>query len=203
MSLCIPGAGIAVPTSVSYVASVLKAPAYIDQASAMLTLAAKELSNSYLYKHIRVQGGAYGGMSSFDPSLGLFSFISYRDPHIAETLQIFKDAQAFFSQNEMAADDMEKAIISTIGALDKPLDPSGRGYAAMMRIFAGATDEMRQNFRDNVLSATPRKVKDTLKDYFSAAAKSKAVAVYSSQEKLAEANLVLDEKLIVENLIEE
>jgi Zn-dependent M16 (insulinase) family peptidase len=196
-------AGIAVPTSVSYVASVLKAPAYIDPASAMLMLASKELSNSYLYKHIRVQGGAYGGMSSFDPSLGLFSFISYRDPHIAQTLQIFKDAQAFFSQNEMAEGDMEKAIISTIGALDKPLDPSGRGYAAMMRIFAGATDEMRQNFRDNVLAATPRQVKDTLKDYFSAAAKSKAVAVYSASEKLAEANLLLDEKLIVENLIEE
>jgi Zn-dependent M16 (insulinase) family peptidase len=196
-------AGIAVPTSVSYVASVLKAPAYIDPAAAMLMLGSKELSNSYLYKHIRVQGGAYGGMSSFDPSLGLFSFISYRDPHIAETLQIFKDAQAFFSQNEMAADDMEKAIISTIGALDKPLDPSGRGYAAMMRIIAGVTDEMRQNFRDNVLSATPRQVKDTLKDYFSSAAKSKSVAVYSAGEKLAEANLVLDEKLIVENLIEE
>jgi len=196
-------AGIAVPTSVSYVASVLKAPAYIDPAAAMLMLGSKELSNSYLYKHIRVQGGAYGGMSSFDPSLGLFSFISYRDPHIAETLQIFKDAQAFFSQNEMAADDMEKAIISTIGALDKPLDPSGRGYAAMMRIIAGVTDEMRQNFRDNVLSATARQVKDTLKNYFSAAAKFKAVAVYSASEKLAEANLALDEKLIMENLIEE
>jgi Zn-dependent M16 (insulinase) family peptidase len=196
-------AGIAVPTSVSYVARVLKAPAYIDPASAMLTLAAKELSNSYLYKHIRVQGGAYGGMSSFDPSLGLFSFISYRDPHIVETLQIFKDAQIIFSQNEMATDDMEKAIISTIGALDKPLDPSGRGYAAMIRIFAGATDEMRQNFRDNVLAATPCQVKDTLKNYFAAAAKSRAVAVYSASEKLTEANLALDEKLIIENLIEE
>ena len=196
-------AGIAVPTSVSYVASVLKAPAYIDPASAMLMLASKELSNSYLYKHIRVQGGAYGGMSSFDPSLGLFSFISYRDPHIAQTLQIFKDAQAFFSQNEMAADDMEKAIISTIGSLDKPLDPSGRGYAAMMRIFAGATDEMRQNFRDNVLAATPRQVKDILNDYFAKAAKVNAVAVYSASDKLAQANLVLDEKLIIENLIEE
>ena len=196
-------AGIAVPTSVSYVASVLKAPAYIDPASAMLMLASKELSNSYLYKHIRVQGGAYGGMSSFDSSLGLFSFISYRDPHIAQTLQIFKDAQAFFSQNEMAADDMEKAIISTIGSLDKPLDPSGRGYAAMMRIFAGATDEMRQNFRDNVLAATPRQVKDILNDYFAKAAKVNAVAVYSASDKLAQANLVLDEKLIIENLIEE
>jgi len=89
-------AGIAVPTSVSYVASVLKAPAYIDPASAMLMLASKELSNSYLYKHIRVQGGAYGGMSSFDPSLGLFSFISYRDPHIAQTLQIFKTRRLSF-----------------------------------------------------------------------------------------------------------
>ena len=152
-------AGIAVPTSVSYVASVLKAPAYIDPASAMLMLASKELSNSYLYKHIRVQGGAYGGMSSFDPSLGLFSFLSYRDPHIVETLQIFKDAQDFYSQNEMSADDMEKAIISTIGALDKPLDPSGRGYVAMMRNFAGATDEMRQSFRDQIFAATPRNVR--------------------------------------------
>jgi hypothetical protein len=169
----------------------------------MLMLASKELSNSYLYKHIRVQGGAYGGMSSFDPTLGLFSFISYRDPHIVETLQIFKDAQNYFSENEMTVDDMEKAIISTIGALDKPLDPSSRGYAAMMRIITGATDEIRQKFRDDVLSATPRKVKNALKDYFSTVVGSKAVAVYSAREKLKEANKILDDKLIIENLIEE
>ena len=41
-------AGIAVPTQVSYVARVLKAPAYNDPAAAILMLAAKELSNSYL-----------------------------------------------------------------------------------------------------------------------------------------------------------
>jgi hypothetical protein len=194
--------GIAIPTQVSYVARVMKAPAYNDPASAMLMLAAKEMSNSYLYKHIRVQGGAYGGMSYFDPSLGLFSFLSYRDPHIVETLQIFKDAQTFFSRNEMAAADLEKAIISTIGMLDKPLDPSGRGYVAMIRIFSGATDEMRQKFRDDVLSATPKKIKETLKTYFGEAAKSKAVAVYSAQEKLNEANKRLDEKLVLENLFE-
>lgn len=195
-------AGIAVPTQVSYVARVMKAPAYNDPVSPLLMLAAKELSNSYLYKHIRMQGGAYGGMSYFDPSLGLFSFLSYRDPHIVETLQIFKDAQTFFSQNEMAADDMEKAIISTIGMLDKPLDPSGRGYVAMIRIFSGATDAIRQKFRDDVLSATPKKVKETLKTYFGEAAKSKSVAVYSAQEKLNEANKRLDEKLVLENLFE-
>jgi Zn-dependent M16 (insulinase) family peptidase len=195
-------AGISIPAQVSYVAYVLQAPAYTDPASALLLISAKELSNSYLYKHIRVQGGAYGGMSSFDSSLGLFSFLSYRDPHISETLQVFKDAQAFYSQNEISVGDMEKAIISTIGMLDKPLDPSGRGYTALMRSFSGINDDMRQKFRDDILSATPRKLKDTLVDYFSQAAKSAAVAVYSSPERLNEANKRMEEKLVIENIFE-
>jgi hypothetical protein len=202
-SLTPVSAGISIPAQVSYVAYVLQAPAYIDQASALLMLSAKELSNNYLYKHIRVQGGAYGGMSSFDASLGLFSFISYRDPHIVETLQIFKDAQAFYSQNEISSEDMEKAIISAIGMLDKPSDPAGRGHTALIRSFAGINDDMRQKFRDDILSATPRKLKDTLVDYFSRTAKSAAVAVYSAPEKLKEANTRLEEKLRIENIFEQ
>jgi Zn-dependent M16 (insulinase) family peptidase len=196
-------AGISIPAQVSYVAYVLKTPAYTDQASALLMLSAKELSNNYLYKHIRVQGGAYGGMSSFDQSLGLFSFLSYRDPHIVETLQIFKDAQAFYSQNEISTGDMEKAIISTIGMVDKPLDPAGRGYIALIRSFAGISDDMRQKLRNGILSATPRKLKNALVDYFSLAAKSASVAVYSAPEKLNEANNRLEEKLVLENLSDE
>jgi len=195
-------AGISIPAQVSYVAYVLKTPAYTDPASALLMISAKELSNSYLYKHIRVQGGAYGGMSSFDPSLGLFSFLSYRDPHIVETLQVYKNAQDFYSKNEISTDEMEKAIISTIGMIDKPQDPAGRGYSALMRSFAGINDDMRQKFRDEILSATPRKLKNTLADYFSKAAKSAAVAVYSAPEKLNEANKRLEEKLVLENLFE-
>jgi Zn-dependent M16 (insulinase) family peptidase len=196
-------AGIPIPAQVSYVAYVLQAPAYTDPASALLMISAKELSNNYLYKHIRVQGGAYGGMSSFDASLGLFSFLSYRDPHIVETLQVFKDAQAFYSQNEISAGEMEKAIISTIGMLDKPSDPAGRGHTALMRSFSGINDDMRQKFRNDILSATPRKLKDTLVDYFSQAAKSAAVAVYSAPERLNEANKRLEEKLRIENIFEE
>lgn len=195
-------AGISIPAQVSYVAYVLPAPAYNDPASALLMIAAKELSNNYLYKHIRVQGGAYGGGSSFDSSLGLFSFLSYRDPHIVETLQVYKDAQAFYSQNEISVDEMQKAIISTIGMLDKPSDPAGRGHIALTRSFSGINDDMRQKLRDHILSATPRKLKDTLVDYFAKAAKSAAVAVYSAPEKLNEANKRLEEKLVLENLFE-
>ncbi|MFA5322972.1 MAG: insulinase family protein [Smithella sp.] len=195
-------AGISIPAQVSYVAYVLKAPAYNDAACPLLMLSAKELSNNYLYKYIRVQGGAYGGMSSFDPSLGLFSFLSYRDPHIVETMQVFKDAQDFYSQNEISTEEMGKTIISTIGMIDKPMDPAGRGYTSMMRGFAGITDDMRRKFREDLLSATPRKLKETLADYFTKAAKTAAVAVYSAPEKLNEANKRLEEKLLIENIFE-
>ena len=195
-------AGIAVPTQVSYVARAMKAPAYSDPSSPLLLLASRELSNSYLYKHIRVQGGAYGGMSSFDTSMGIFSFLSYRDPHIVETLKVFEEAQDYYSREELPADDMEKAVISSISALDKPLDPSGRGYVAMMRHFARATDELRQVFRDRIFEATPAKVKDALAKYFTDVASEKAVAVYSAQEKLEEANRHLARKLNLEKLTE-
>ena len=195
-------AGIAVPTQVSYVARAMKAPAYNDPSSALLMLASRELSNSYLYKYIRVQGGAYGGMSSFDATLGIFAFLSYRDPHIAETLNVFQEAQKFYSHNDMKTDDMEKAIISTLSALDKPLDPSGRGYVAMIRHFVGATDQMRQSFRNQIFAATPQKVRETLSGYFEKAAQFGAVAVYSAQEKLDEANKLLKVKLNLEKLSE-
>lgn len=194
--------GIAVPTQVSYVARAMRAPAYSDPSSALLMLASRELSNSYLYKHIRVQGGAYGGMSSFDATLGVFAFLSYRDPHIVETLNVFQEAQKYYSENDMNNEDMEKAIISTLGALDKPMDPSGRGYVAMIRHFAGATDEMRQSFRDQIFTATPRKVREALAGYFEKAGRIKSVAVYSAQEKLDEANKMLADKLHLEKLSE-
>ena len=114
-------AGISIPSQVSYVAYVLKTPSYTDPASPLLLLSAKEMSNNYLYKHIRVQGGAYGGMSSFDSSLGLFSFLSYRDPHIAETLKVYLDAQDFYARNEISPEDMEKAIKQAGGNLTTTL----------------------------------------------------------------------------------
>jgi Zn-dependent M16 (insulinase) family peptidase len=98
---------------------------------------------------------------------------------------------------------MEKAIISTIGMLDKPLDPASRGHASLMRSIAGITDAMRQKFRDEILSATPQKLKETLSEYFSGVSESAAVAVYSAQEKINEANMILEEKLILEHIFED
>lgn len=195
-------AGIAIPSQVSYVARVVKTPPYKDPSTPLLALVSRDLSNTYLYKNIRVQGGAYGGMSSFDSTLGLFAFLSYRDPRIVETLKIFDEAQKYYARHLFNKEELEKAVISTIGAMDKPMDPAGRGYASMMRHFAGVSDEMRQNFRSAVLSATPQIIKECAEKYFSGATKTDAVAVYSAPEKLNEANNILDDKLVIETLIE-
>ena len=72
----------------------------------------------------------------------------------------------------------------------------------MLRNFSGVTDDMRQFFRDRLFAATPGQVRQALSAYFEAASPSGSVAVYSSQEKLEEANQLLEKKLKLEKLSE-
>jgi Zn-dependent M16 (insulinase) family peptidase len=62
---------------------------------------------------------------------------------------------------------------------------------------------MRQEFRDQILTATPQKLKETLSEYFPRASKSAATAVYSAAEKISEANKALEAQLVLEHIFEE
>ncbi len=192
--------GISIPAQVSYVAKVLSAPAYADPLSACLFMMARQLSSGYLYKHIRVQGGAYGGMSQYDPMSGTFALLSYRDPNIVNTLQVYRDAMDYISRNKTSREELEKTIIGTIGSLDKPMDPSSRGYIAMIRAFTGLSDDDRLKFRNSILDMTPEQLQDAASRYFAAAIDSAVVAVYSSYDNLQKANDVLGQTLTIEAL---
>ena len=192
--------GISIPAQVSYVAKVLSAPAYADPLSAPLFVLSRQLSSGYLYKHIRVQGGAYGGMSQYDPMSGTFALLSYRDPSIVNTLNVYREAMDFISRNKTSGEELEKTIIGTIGSLDKPMDPSSRGYIAMIRDFTGLTDEDRLKFRNSILDMTPELLLEAASRYFTSAADSAVVSVYASQENLQKANESLEPKLNVETL---
>jgi len=193
--------GIAIPTQVSYVAKTFKAPAYADPLAASLFVAAKMLSNDYLYKHIRVQGGAYGGMCQYEPHNGIFAFLSYRDPHIVRTLQVYSDATDFLNGERVKRENLEKAIIGTIGALDKPMDPATRGYVSMIRDFTGLNDGLRLNLRHRIIDMTEKVLVEDVARFFTAAGKSPVVAVYGEEGRLREANAALETKLNVEPLI--
>jgi hypothetical protein len=186
--------GVAIPAQVCYVARVMKAPTYADPLAAPLFVLSRQMSNGYLYKHIRVQGGAYGGMCQYDPMNGLFAFLSYRDPHLLSTLDVYRRAVDFMTAERVSPEDMEKAVIGAIGSLDRPMDPAGKGFTAMIRVFAGLTDEDRQTFRESVLALTADQMQETATRYFLPASASAVVSVYAAEERLNQANETLRAK---------
>ena len=119
---------------------------------------ANALRTSFLWEKVRVQGGAYGGFCSLSASSGALSFSSYRDPHLDATLRTFDGAAAFLAEHASApalGEDLRKAVISSIGAIDAPLSPSERGATSTGRFISGVTDEMLQRRRDEILGAGP------------------------------------------------
>jgi len=194
-------AGVAIPAQVSYVARVMTAPNFKHPLSPALLVLARHLSNGFLYKHIRVQGGAYGGMCQFDPMGGMFSFLSYRDPRIVETLDVYQEAMASIADGKLAPEEMEKAIVGTIGGMDRPMDPSGRGTVAMIRELAGITDDDRRKFREAILDASTESLQKAAVEYFRIMQKEEGIAVYASEESLSAANQRLLRKLDVEPLV--
>ena len=100
---------------------------------------------------------------------GLFAFLSYRDPHLEETIDVYRNAVEDVCGIPFHAEELEKAVIGTIGALDRPLDPAGRGYTALIRDFSGLTDSAgavsgRRCF------VMPGRLQETARSYFPASA---------------------------------
>jgi len=193
--------GISVPAEVAYVAGAMKAPLYGEPAVAPTMVASKYLANGFLYRAIRVQGGAYGGSCLYDPAQGIFAFLSYRDPHITRTLKSYRKAAELMVRGKFDAEEIEKAIISAIGAMDRPLDPAGKGWTAFIRYIMGITNEYRQSLRDEILTITPDKLWQGVRDVFASGKGEMVIAVLASEDKLNKANDDLPEKMEIVPLL--
>lgn len=193
--------GVSIAAQVCYVAQVAVAPGYLDPSSAALAVASRALSKGYLYNRIRVQGGAYGGMSLYDPAGRIFSFLSYRDPHLEETLRVYEGAARHLLDAGIDAEELEKTVIGTLGTLDRPSDPAGKGYLAMVRHFSGITDADRQAFRDRVLAMTPEELLRSVREVLLPALGASSVAVYAGEERLARARQTAVPNLVIEPLM--
>jgi Zn-dependent M16 (insulinase) family peptidase len=139
-------------------------------------------------------------MSLYDPLGKTFSFLSYRDPRLTETLKVYEEAARYLLEAGISGEELEKTIIGTIGSLDRPADPAGKGYLSMIRHFAGITDADRQAFRDRVLELSPDEILKTVREILVPALKASSVAVYAGEERLLRANETLVPKLVIEPL---
>ncbi|KAH0728580.1 hypothetical protein KY290_003201 [Solanum tuberosum] len=143
-----------VPTQVNYVgkAANLYEAGYELKGSAYVI--SNYISNTWLWDRVRVSGGAYGGFCSFDSHSGIFSFLSYRDPNLLKTLDVYDGTSSFLKELEMDDDALTKAIIGTIGDVDSYQLPDAKGYSSLLRYLLGVTDEERQRRREEILSTS-------------------------------------------------
>ena len=160
----------------------------------------KFLRTSWLWDRVRVQGGAYGGLCSFNRHSGVFTFLSYRDPNLLDTLDIYDKTGQFLRKLDMSQEELTKSIIGAIGDMDAYQLPDAKGYSSMLRFLIGETDNRRQQIRDQILATTLNhfhgfgEVLNKLTD------KGKVV-VMGSQEAINEANTARGDWLEVNKVL--
>ena len=110
------------------------------------------LSYDYLWMNLRVKGGAYGCMSGFKRS-GESYFVSYRDPHLERTLDVYEGIPEYVRTFQADEREMTKYIIGTISGKDVPRTPQMQGSISKTAYFCGITEEMVQKERDQILHA--------------------------------------------------
>ncbi|MDP2777222.1 MAG: peptidase M16, partial [Anaerolineales bacterium] len=109
--------GLAIPAQVNYVGkgANLYEHGYEFDGSSQVIIG--YLGMTHLWEKIRVQGGAYGAFAQFDDSTGVISFLSYRDPNIAATIENYDKAAAFLkglAALRLSDNELKKAIIAAI-----------------------------------------------------------------------------------------
>ncbi|KAG1366609.1 putative Presequence protease 2, chloroplastic/mitochondrial [Cocos nucifera] len=120
---------IVIPTQVNYVGKAANIYETGYQLNGSAYVISKHISNTWLWDRIRVSGGAYGGFCDFDTHSGVFSYLSYRDPNLLKTLDVYDGTASFLREIELDDDTLTKAIIGTIGDVDAYQLPDAKGYS--------------------------------------------------------------------------
>lgn len=137
---------------VQYVAQVGNFAAKGLEYTGALSILQVILSYEYLWSNIRVKGGAYGCMSGFKRN-GEGYFVSYRDPKLKNTLEVYKGIPDYIRNFTADEREMTKYIIGTISNRDVPKTPKQKGQMSAAAYFMGVTQEEMQLWRDQILKA--------------------------------------------------
>ena len=150
----------------------------------------------YLWNQVRVKGGAYGCMCSFGRS-GDSYFVSYRDPNLQNTVNIYEKAADYISGFEADERTLTQFIIGAISDLDTPMTPAARGLFSLSGYMTDVTDGDLQKERDELLSTTAEDLRKTA-EYIRAFMAEEAFCVIGNAEKIEESGKLFDK---IENLV--
>lgn len=154
------------------------------------------LSYDYLWINVRVKGGAYGCMNTFLRS-GESYFVSYRDPNLSDTLDVYDRIPEYIKSFSPDERDMTKYIIGTFSALDTPMNPEAKGSRSLSAYLEGITYEQIQKERNEILNAQPEDIR-RLADLVEAVLKKDSICVIGNENMIKESARLFEnvEKLI-------
>lgn len=177
-----------ITSPIAFIGKVMKTISYTHPDAPALSIAAFMLDNLTLHTQIREQGGAYGGGAVSNAMSGNFYFYSYRDPNISSTLDAFEKSVQDLAKGKFQKSDLEEAKLEMVQALDAPVAPGSRGDLAYGWMREGKSLEVRQTFRDRVLSLTPKQVTDAIKTHVVEGLSSATTVVFAGKDLIEKEN---------------
>ena len=141
------------------------------------------MSTDYAWNNIRVLGGAYG--APFRITNSGVTFSSYRDPHLNNSMKVYREAGEYFKNLKLTETEFNNYIIGTISSMDMPKTAEQKCVMAVNNIIANVTDEDRQTRRDEVLSAKLPEI-NALGDMLTKITDKNLYVVFGNEKKIKE-----------------
>ncbi len=149
----LPGAELlSIPAQVNYVGLGLSLNGTGYRYTGAQAVILRHLRMGYLWDQVRVQGGAYGCFARYGRATGAFTFASYRDPNVENTLRVYRNTPDYLGNLSLSEADVTRAIVGAIGDVDTYMLPGAKGAAAFSRWMAEESDEERQRIREEILA---------------------------------------------------
>ena len=183
--------GFRTPSTVQYVARVGNFKEVGNYTGAFQVFA-MALRYDYLWMQVRVLGGAYGCMSNFTRNGNVY-FVSYRDPNLEKTMDVYMNIPNYIDSFNPSTDDLTKYIIGAIGMLDTPLSPKDKGARSFLAYVQNVTYEDLKQERHEVLNVTLDDIK-ALKPLIEKALNDNALCVIGNENKIEDSNMFKEKK---------
>ena len=192
--------GLVTVADVAYCACCMPAPHASHPQAPLLQVFSRLLGYGYMWEEIRVKGGAYGGLSAYDAGAQIFELMSYRDPAVARTLEVYEKVLEHVRAAKWSKRDVERAVIGCAKADERPIRPAAATSAALWRHLGRLTEDLRMDRRAALLRATPKAVKEAGLQLLGDGLAKSNVCVLGGREDLQRANATMAKPLTLTDL---
>ncbi len=143
----------------------------------------KYIYDSYLTPQIRFIGGAYDSIYSFTEK-GFF-VMSYRDPKIKETYEVFAKLPDFLKNTTVTQEQLNSYIVNTYSAYATPTGELTGAMTQIIEYMQGKTTDDKLKLLKEIKSTTVEDIKNmgTTMDLF---IKNASISTVGSQQKISE-----------------